>query len=232
MEKDLIAALVAMSKEVIDLQAFMFANKDRIAEGIRRFEDAERQVGEDFAKTYTSIRAMMEREGFALPADADEFLDWYVYVKNGFVTPAEFVKNWKGLMLSDFREFAEYKEHLFYHGGKMGEIPAQEGQEPEHYVRFRGKEQEIEFFRLAKRFGIIGANGGYIKQRGKELKLAALWRIVKDAGLVDHNDLYDYDGPAVMEMAALLHTKTGKNTGNKFSEGEIQNAVSEMKKRE
>lgn len=108
-----------------EIKAFLLANKDRIAEGIRRFEDAEKQVGEDFAKTYASIRAMMERKGCALPDDPDEFLNWYVYVKNAFVTPAEFVENWKGLMLSDFREFAEYKERLFDHGGKIGDLPAQ-----------------------------------------------------------------------------------------------------------
>jgi len=50
------------------------------------------------------------------------------------------------------------------------------------------------------------------------------------SGLVDTNDIYD--GPAVFEMANLLGTKTGKNTGNKFPDREIQDAVKAMKKRE
>lgn len=94
----------------------------RLKEGIEKHERMQGQTKEAFNKMFPSLKSHMEKKGLILPIDADEFLEWFIYVERPFLTPAEMMRKWPEITNEDFRRFAEYKEYLFQNGGKVGDL--------------------------------------------------------------------------------------------------------------
>jgi len=78
---------------------------------------------EYFHREFPAIRAYLEGKNMILPTDSEEFLRWFIYVKHGKRPFGAMIANWPKMELSDFREFHRYKEHLFEHGGEVGDYP-------------------------------------------------------------------------------------------------------------
>ena len=81
-----------------------------------------------------------------LPMDAEEFLEWFIYVERPFLTPAEMMRNWPEITVADFRKFAEYKEFLFHNGGKFGDLPIDINAEPKVKKGKTAKQDQLAVF--------------------------------------------------------------------------------------
>lgn len=90
---------------------------------LQRIDAGKEMTSNDFQREFPAIRAFLESKGMILPNGAEEFVIWFIFIKYRKHPFGEMIAKWPNVKLSDFKEFHRYKEHLFKHGGKVGDYP-------------------------------------------------------------------------------------------------------------
>lgn len=85
-------------------------------------ESGRKLTESQFTDQFPAIRQFLDRQGKISPANFRQFLNWFVGVKYGRTPFLEMMKKWPDITLSDFKEFHEYAESLFEHGGRIEDI--------------------------------------------------------------------------------------------------------------
>lgn len=85
--------------------------------------DAGRKLNEkQFREEFAAMRHFLEGKNKILPANAEQFLIWFIRVKNGRKPISEILSQWPNIIPADFKEFHRYKKYLYKHGGEVGDI--------------------------------------------------------------------------------------------------------------
>ena len=96
-----------------------------IRKGFELFEQNNAKYLPGIGSKLESIKAYLIKENMVFPENAEEFFSWYLNVKHGFFTPAEFEKELPQIEYNDFTDFHKYKWYILKKGKgwAIGDMP-------------------------------------------------------------------------------------------------------------
>jgi hypothetical protein len=171
-----------------------------------------------YEKQERSLRHYLAGKNWIVPADGQEFLEWFLGVKHRSSFMENLIKRNVTASPSDFKEFHEWKEPQVW-AGKSAQISANNKEAISFDQLFLSVAKMEEALTIVLKLRLV--NDGYKWTfRTKEKPMAALWFIWKEQGFV--NNSITSDGPAVQIIAARFGKKINKNAGAKFTSQELR----------